>query len=163
MTASLDPGVRPGGGRNPRPFAPGGGFSGMVGAQFRRYWIARPEIAPLLGALGIGVMLMAWGLVHVRATERTSSLARVLAPAVPLSAHSLIIHSLPFWTLCVLSRNLEPTRVTPSSRANANPTNEVWRPTRRRPINSTPGRSCRTSPRVSAGSAGSATSNRSRT
>ncbi|KAJ1618813.1 hypothetical protein T492DRAFT_849040 [Pavlovales sp. CCMP2436] len=64
MTASLDPGVRPGGGRNPRPFAPGGGFSGMVGAQFRRYWIARPEIAPLLGALGIGVMLMAWGLVH---------------------------------------------------------------------------------------------------
>mmetsp|Transcript_7802 Transcript_7802/g.20060 ORF Transcript_7802/g.20060 Transcript_7802/m.20060 type:complete len:132 (-) Transcript_7802:178-573(-) len=64
MTAPSDPGPHPGGGRNPRPFAPGGGFSGMVGAQFRKYWIARPEIAPLLGALGIGVMLMAWGLVH---------------------------------------------------------------------------------------------------
>jgi len=64
MTAPSDPGPHPGGGRNPRPFAPGGGFSGMVGAQFRKYWIARPEIAPLLGALSVGVALMTWALVR---------------------------------------------------------------------------------------------------
>mmetsp|Transcript_24210 Transcript_24210/g.65600 ORF Transcript_24210/g.65600 Transcript_24210/m.65600 type:complete len:128 (-) Transcript_24210:522-905(-) len=55
-------GVRPGGGRNPLPFSSGGGFAGMNGTRFTRYWLARAEVWPLFAAVGVGGTLMVWGL-----------------------------------------------------------------------------------------------------
>eukprot|EP00307_Rebecca_sp_RCC1486_P014889 CAMPEP_0119413108 /NCGR_PEP_ID=MMETSP1335-20130426/5303_1 /TAXON_ID=259385 /ORGANISM="Chrysoculter rhomboideus, Strain RCC1486" /LENGTH=126 /DNA_ID=CAMNT_0007437887 /DNA_START=51 /DNA_END=431 /DNA_ORIENTATION=+ len=54
-------GVRPGGGRNPLPFSDGGGFTGMSGSRFARFWLLKPEIYPLFATLGLatGVCLYA--------------------------------------------------------------------------------------------------------
>ncbi|KAG8463111.1 hypothetical protein KFE25_011108 [Diacronema lutheri] len=67
---------KPGGGKNPLPFSSGGGFSGMSSANFRRYWLMRPEVWPLGAAIITGATLMVWGLSREFATNPRYAIAK---------------------------------------------------------------------------------------
>ena len=58
-------GIRPGGGRNPLPFAAGGGFTGMNTQRFVRYWVWAHRIAR--GRLPPIIMLKSRGRLHTHA------------------------------------------------------------------------------------------------